>query len=454
MRSRLATCFFVLCVLTMNGQHSTRLSLVVVDQPLEGVFKMISEQTGYYFSYNADIIPQTHRFNIHEQDADIRAVLTKLLLGTGLDYQIIDDQVILTLTQEKLLQIGGRRAFTIIGKVRELGTLEPIANVNVFLSETNMGGSTDIDGNYRIENVPFGYYEVSFSHLAFEMQHRRFELSSRGTITINVEMELKTILLDSVEVISRKMVDRERRERMLRIFNSEFLGKSSNAVNCVIINPDVLEFDYDRGSDYLEAFASSPLEIVNANLGYSITYYFERFVKDGNLVDFYGKARFHELPARSAAEYARRIKHRRQLYQGSFLHFRRALVEDRLRQEGFEIALVEAISQDSYLERYRRVARNEIVTLDENGDLRVDFEGYLLVSFKRKPDEFYEKPDYDVDFRPNWQKSYLSLPKGPVTIRKNGRMEYPGFATLGYWYWERLADLLPENYDPKTSLLE
>jgi hypothetical protein len=32
-------------------------------------------------------------------------------------------------------------------------------------------------------------------------------------------------------------------------------------------------------------------------------------------------------------------------------------------------------------------------------------------------------------------------------------MEYPGVATFGYWYWERIGDLLPENYDPDNNIL-
>jgi len=54
---------------------------------------------------------------------------------------------------------------TIKGTVIDKDSEMPLIGANVFITSTTemMGTSTDIDGNFRIENVPIGRHSISIS---------------------------------------------------------------------------------------------------------------------------------------------------------------------------------------------------------------------------------------------------------------------------------------------------
>jgi hypothetical protein len=56
---------------------------------------------------------------------------------------------------------------TVIGTVSDARTKEPLAGVNVFLEGTSLGAATDLEGNYQIENVPVGTYQLQFSYIGY-----------------------------------------------------------------------------------------------------------------------------------------------------------------------------------------------------------------------------------------------------------------------------------------------
>ena len=61
--------------------------------------------------------------------------------------------------------------------------------------------------------------------------------------------------------------------------------------------------------------------------------------------------------------------------------------------------------------------------------------------------------DYMVKARGN-QISFLRLPQGSVRLDLSGEvMDRFGLTTFGYWSWERIADLVPINYDPEYDNL-
>jgi len=133
----------------------------------------------------------------------------------------------------------------------------------------------------------------------------------------------------------------------------------------------------------------------------------------------------------------------------SFLHFRRALVQDKLEDERFRISLipVESIA-DIHDSEELPVDREQILD-SSNDQYTLNFVGFLKVIYRKRPDrEFSNQYAYEEESSRR-QVSYLKLNKDePVVLRNNGRMELPGLATFGYWYWERIGDILPENYHP------
>ena len=439
--------------LTSTGQ---RLSFDIEfdDIPLDSVLKIVTAKTGYYFSYNSAIVPKGSRYTMSVKDTGIDEFLNRLLVGTDLQHQIMSDQIVLK--QKVITTIGSvvKPTFSINGQVKDSLTLLPISGVNVFLSGTNLGGVTDLDGFYTIDRIPLGSFEVIFSHVTYAMKFRDVELLKEGVLTVDAQLVLESKLLDTVTVLSRRLIGPEDRNKYLRIFLNEFLGRSQNASQCELLNPDVIDFIYDPKADKLEVFALEPVIISNEYLGYQITYYFDIFQKIGGAVNFHGKARFRQLNPMNAKEERKWIRNRQRVYNGSFLQFRRALVNDKLKQEQFRIAHIRASSFDQVrVSEAKELVREDIVTAISDSEYELNFDGFLMVTYKRKPDEAYRDQFFEINDARALQRSLLKLNDGPVILKSNGRMEFPGLATFGYWYWERIGDLLPENYDPDNNIL-
>ena len=56
---------------------------------------------------------------------------------------------------------------SIMGRVVDAGTTEPLSGVNVTLVGKDLGAATDLDGNYTILGVPPGTYIVRFSYIGY-----------------------------------------------------------------------------------------------------------------------------------------------------------------------------------------------------------------------------------------------------------------------------------------------
>ncbi|MDH5610328.1 MAG: hypothetical protein OEY56_12700 [Cyclobacteriaceae bacterium] len=57
-----------------------------------------------------------------------------------------------------------------------------------------------------------------------------------------------------------------------------------------------------------------------------------------------------------------------------------------------------------------------------------------------------------VNRMPDFQKSVLEIQAGDVYVDVNGNLVNPqNLSVSGYWSWERMADLVPGDYDPSNN---
>ena len=106
------------------------------------------------------------------------------------------------------------------GRVRDAKTGEGLPSVNVTIKGTYYGAATDLDGNYRIQNVGPGSYTLEFSLIGYTLVQRtavRVEPGKETTIdqdltetTLSIGQEVVIIgtrpLLNLEETSSRRAV--------------------------------------------------------------------------------------------------------------------------------------------------------------------------------------------------------------------------------------------------------
>jgi TonB-dependent receptor len=85
-----------------------------------------------------------------------------------------------------LLISSGFSQGTLIGVLTDSLTGDPLIGANIYLQGTALGASTDMDGTYRIEAVPFGSYTMVFSYLGYRTKKIPVNVESKSKIKVNI----------------------------------------------------------------------------------------------------------------------------------------------------------------------------------------------------------------------------------------------------------------------------
>ncbi len=101
------------------------------------------------------------------------------------------------------LVINAQSTGTIIGKVVEKISRQPIPGVNVLLVDTQIGAATDIEGRFEINNVPIGNYQVRISAIGYTTSVRSdVVVNSARPTQLTIELVETVLELEGVTVTS------------------------------------------------------------------------------------------------------------------------------------------------------------------------------------------------------------------------------------------------------------
>jgi hypothetical protein len=298
---------------------------------------------------------------------------------------------------------------TIHGIISDNNTKKPIPYANVYFNGTYIGTSANESGEFYLtwkENNPrpitatsVGYYSKTLNEYQPDSM-------------IYIWLEPKIYDIDAV-IIRPDEMPRSQKEKM---FREEFLGKDYNATRCRILNlEDIILVHNDRNNS-LSAFCDKPIIIENNALKYRIIYFLDQFICSKDSAFIGGTYYFNEIPY----SHTRLIEDRRKTaYLGSRMHFIRSLWENRLDEEGFTVNIVDSceigyadiVEESALHEKLLRQSKNIIV---------------------RYPEKY--------------QKSLLIFSKTNVVIEKSGYFDPHGLRWSGFMASQRMADLLPFEY--------
>ncbi len=106
-----------------------------------------------------------------------------------------------------LLLIGLQTAMAgttgkIAGLVQDKMSGEPLVGVNIYLENTVLGATTDVNGDYVILNIPPGKYTVIAQYIGYhEVKVEGVRISIDRTTTLNFELSEETMELESAIVV-------------------------------------------------------------------------------------------------------------------------------------------------------------------------------------------------------------------------------------------------------------
>ncbi len=129
--------------------------------PLIDVIKFLEDASNQKFSYSSSALPLDQPTTISFSDNTLTQALDKLAEVVPLQYKMVNGKVVLMYSTLKQ---------TIRGSVRDQATQSPVigATVTVLGITPVLGSATDMDGNFRIPEVPLGRRDLKVSYVGYE----------------------------------------------------------------------------------------------------------------------------------------------------------------------------------------------------------------------------------------------------------------------------------------------
>ena len=322
------------------------------------------------------------------------------------------------------------------GRVLAYETGKPLENVNVYVSGTIWGTTTDEYGNFEIDNLPSGNNEIVASIIGYVSRTKLVHLANGNISTLTFKLQEAHYELEAVTVSGDIPTAWKNN---YQIFRKRFLGNSKFASGCIINNPEVLNFTWNN-SHHLTARTEKPLIIVNNDLGYKISCILVSFDWDAETYQVQAAVRpsFSEMKDTTGLLKAEWNKNREKAYEGSIDNFLQVIKDGKLNKEGFQIYQDFGPMSEVPLKRLNHVWTS--LVRKSNGQYSLSFTGYLRVLYTLKD------PD-------NPQVSWIKLLYPTVTLDMYGYPVEPiPFEVYGYWTDMGMADMLPKYYSPIDSL--
>lgn len=370
----------------------------------------------------------------------------------------------------------------------------PVPGAGIYIRGYKHATVTDSDGKFAFPILPPGNYDILVKMVGFIPEIKTVSIKSS---VLQISVHLKESLTSVAEVTIEPGVKIDT-QRYYKIFRSAFIGNTNNAAKCKILNPEVLEIRFSKLKSLLTVSSDDFLIVENAALGYRIKFLLKKFeynIKD-NTILYEGFPFFEEMEA-SLAKKRRWEDARTIAYNGSTQHFYRSLFDNTTKNEGFIIKKVEELPLTDEREV---LIRNRIKRLKANADkipqlmlkdslaywtgqldapikgnifmrdVSVDTlvhtraTGHTFISFTGSLFVIYTKEKELSDFRASGyslerpaafsydQASKIRMKADEIIFYSNGDIENPTSAEYsGYWAYEKIADLVPLDYQPATN---
>ncbi|MEO7213762.1 carboxypeptidase-like regulatory domain-containing protein [Mucilaginibacter sp.] len=343
-----------------------------------------------------------------------------------------------------LLPLAGFAQIKITGNVVNAADGKPVANASVFLSNATVGSKTTDDGAFVLNYVKPGQYEFVVSVVGFET-YRQIVMAGNENISLpGIKLSPKTTSLKEVKIVASSDW-----ESNYAKFKQEFLGTSVAAEDCKITNNDALTLEYDKETHRLTGSSTDFLEIENKYLGYKIKYILKTFSKDENtgMLYFDGAALFAAMDG-SLSQKRRWQKRRKQTYEGSSMHFFRSLLQDTTELEGFTVhSMIRKpnplwIGESAFASKYiQTFGKNKLKAVDLLQ--RTDRDGLYAIAFG----------DFLHIKHSSAQRGSVMSINGPYAyFDTNGIIVNPAMVIFeGVWGRNRMAELLPVDYEPVVA---
>jgi len=335
--------------------------------------------------------------------------------------------------------------FSILGKVVDSASGQPLSKASAFCQNTTLGTITNNEGLFYM-NLPNGGYDLIISYTGYEKKLLRISNTQSNKDTLVFVMAPQDNSMTEVSVVATNEVA-DGWNKYGKFFSDNFIGTTPNAGRCTIQNPEALHFFFTKKRNRLKVTAKEDIVVVNNELGYRIKYQLDSFSYDynTNISQYTGNPLFEEMDSTDEVK-QQWISNRAKTYLGSRLHFMRCLYDSIVSEEGFVVEKMNNNPKSTKGTEIKDLYDSSSYFADSSGVI-VNWEGRYRIGYKRVlPDKKFLQ-EFKLPSNNSMQVTILDIADGFV-IEQNGYFyEQYDVVNSGYWAWKKLAELLPYNYE-------
>jgi outer membrane receptor protein involved in Fe transport len=181
-----------------------RISVAFDGVTLREALSEISRQGNIPLMYSADDLPLDSRVRLRADSISVAGALSEVLLDAGVDVLMSADGRA-ALVRRAPVQVG-----TIVGRVTDARAGTGLEQATVWVEGTSLRATTQVDGAYRIADVPSGTQTVSVRRLGYRRQSQTVVVVADQEVTADFALEAAATTLDEV-VVTGTMVETARK---------------------------------------------------------------------------------------------------------------------------------------------------------------------------------------------------------------------------------------------------
>jgi TonB-linked SusC/RagA family outer membrane protein len=190
MKCTIAILLLACLQVSANGFSQNRISVRFNSVDIRKALSTIEKKSSYRFLYNQKLVTHIGRVELQADDEEVMSVLTRMFDNTPVSFQLLANNLVVLKARNTTVA-----DVTVSGKVVNV-TGQPIIGASVTVKDSNVGTSTDAEGNFSL-TVPDNATLV-VSSVGFETQ----EVAVNARTTINITLQESTgRSMDEVVVI-------------------------------------------------------------------------------------------------------------------------------------------------------------------------------------------------------------------------------------------------------------
>lgn len=331
---------------------------------------------------------------------------------------------------------------TIQGQIVDEETQEPVEGVSVFLNNTTYHTVTDSIGAFTITGMKADHQLIAYKE-GFKQSFTSINRSAKLRIELKrrFHSDQTKESQDSTPPYTELQL-----EEFLNTFKLDFLGRSRNADNCEILNPEVLKFKL-AGGNTLRVTASKPILVRNNRLGYDMTYHLKSYVRNIRTTSYVGHVFYQNTPG--LALKPKHYQAREKAYKGSTAHFLRSVLAGKHNREGYKLQTATEIAGNWI---YKEVPISDLAVYNKEGVFLFGAGLFRIIYLAERREYNYVRwlKANGIKEIGRGQYTDMEFAEQKIKILPSGTIDPPlGLIFRGYMGWEQMADALPMNYNPQ-----